>query len=845
MKTKFLKAKKRILYTPVALLMLSACPLLTTAQSGANDASFNKSDKIPAQGANDVVYQSAIQPDNKLILTGKFTKYNGTETKSVVRLNTDGTLDKNFTPALEGNYGPVAVQPNGKILVAGVQSFGGVLPEPLVRLHANGNRDNNFNAAIDSLSEIAQVIVQPDEKILLLGRYYAPGQFPVARVLRLNKNGSLDNTFQPVIGDSIRGLLRIALQPDGKVLVAGVVPTDWGMTNYFSAIRLNANGSRDYSYQLSLVGASDSYLHINDVKVEADGGVLIGVAFTNGSSLSNNGIVARFAPDGSFVTRLGLFWINSIAIQPDGKIVFAGTKNLGFNLGKTEVRRLNHDLSVDASFTFDQGKTYTAVNRSELKTVSLQVDGKLVIAGDFTEVDGQIGNNVTRLNADGKVDLSFNQRKGCDGSLFASAVQANGKVIIGGQFSRYNSQSTPNVARLKSNGEFDPTFNVGTGTNGKVNAVAIQSDGKILIGGKFTLYNGQPVSNIARLNKDGSLDASFTATTDNIVRKIKVASNGKILIAGDFKNVNGSAKHAVARLLSNGTSDAAFTTSIALTQQGGAYDLAIAGNGRIYVALNYKDSLDDFTYDAKLLRLKNNGTTDAGFVFTDDTFYEIHAVTLNNDGKPLVSGEADPAYEPYGRIILYNTDGSIDAAFHSDSLSYYLQGSIRTINVLENNKVIIGGDFFNHILLLNEHGGISDGFVGTASNTIYTTTPVGTSQLIIGGTFSEYEGAVRNSIARIDVAAPAVARMAVVTTDAREEQISVYPNPVASDISATDLTPGNTLKIYDAAGVEKYSKVITNEQEHINVSNYANGTYLLIIIDNSGSRSSAKFVVNK
>ena len=842
--------KGRMLGVSLAFLMVTASPSVTNAQSGNNDAAFNKPDKIAAQGANDLVLYSGIQPDNKLLFTGRFTKYNGIAATGIVRLGIDGKPDKTFNPTVTGNYGTFAIQPNSKILAAGSFPTAGGDPEILVRLNTNGSKDNSFHAALDSMSVVSQVIVQPNEKILLLGAYYAPGQPSRQRVVRLNKNGSVDYTFSPNITDSLLGYRRIALQADGKVLVAGSVISDWDMRNFFTVVRLNANGSRDFSFNLSSVGLSDSYLHINDMKVETDGGVLVAVAFDNHSSLANNGIIARFNSHGDFLERVPLFWINALAIQPDGKIVCAGTKNLGPDIGKTEVRRLNSDLTVDASFVFDPGKTYSTVYASELKTLSLQVDGKLVIAGDFTEVNGIIGNNITRLNANGNVDLTFNQRKGSDGSIFASAVLPNGKTIIGGQFERYNYFSSHNLARLKSNGDLDPAFNVGSGTNGKVNAIAIQANGKVLIGGNFTAYNGHACNNIARLNTDGSLDASFIAGADAAVRKIKIDSDGKIVIAGDFKNVNGTSKVAVARLEANGTLDPLFNTSIALPQFGGAYDFVFADSGKLYVAVNYIDSLDHYSYDAKLIRLNMNGSTDDPFHFTDESFYEIHSLTLNNAGKPIIGGEAIyPRDHRPGKISQYNTDGSLDTSFNGGPLTNTLEGSIRTINVLSNDKIIIGGDFANHIELLNADVTIDGSFTASASNTIYTTAVTGADQLIIAGTFSEYSGVVRNSIARIDVSIPDATRttqgVGNLSQDAQEAQWYIYPNPAVSDLHVQNLNPGSVLKIVNAIGMEMHSEVVSNGNATINLANYSNGIYFVFVADNDHISATKKLIVNK
>ena len=126
-------------------------------------------------------------------------------------------------------------------------------------------------------------------------------------------------------------------------------------------------------------------------------------------------------------------------------------------------------------------------------------------------------------------------------TLIQYQIQTDGKIIIGGDFNIYNGISIQKIARLNSDGTLDITFNVGSGVNGNVNTCAIQSDGKILIGGFFGLYNFTLRSGIARINTDGSLDPSFNVVTanDNNIKTVAIQSDGKIIIGGDFTTDNG------------------------------------------------------------------------------------------------------------------------------------------------------------------------------------------------------------------------------------------------------------------------------------------------------------------
>ena len=111
------------------------------------------------------------------------------------------------------------------------------------------------------------------------------------------------------------------------------------------------------------------------------------------------------------------------------------------------------------------------------------------------------------------------------------AIQSDGKILVGGTFFTYNGVSANRVIRLNSDGSVDNTFVTGTGFNNYVLSIVIQSDGKILVGGGFTAYNGVSANRIIRLNSDGSIDNTFVTGTgfDNYVYSIAIQSDGKIL----------------------------------------------------------------------------------------------------------------------------------------------------------------------------------------------------------------------------------------------------------------------------------------------------------------------------
>lgn len=195
----------------------------------------------------------------------------------------------------------------------------------------------------------------------------------------------------------------------------------------------------------------------------------------------------------------------------------------------------------------------------------MQPDGKIIIGGNFTSVNGVQRNGLARLNPDFSLDTTFlTNLQGVTGGTISEVLLAGDKIIIGGNFTHVNGVARNRIARLNSDGSLDTTFqaSVTGGSFGSVSVIKQQPDGKILIGGSFTSVNEVARSNIARLNSDGSLDSSFLSNlseTNINVFDIAVLPNGQVIIAGFFSTLNGGeTRQRIARLNSNGTLDATF-----------------------------------------------------------------------------------------------------------------------------------------------------------------------------------------------------------------------------------------------------------------------------------------------
>ena len=230
--------------------------------------------------------------------------------------------------------------------------------------------------------------------------------------------------------------------------------------------------------------------------------------------------------------------IRALAAQPDGKILIGGDFATVNEIGRGSIARLNADGTLDTGFM-----SGLAGANAPVRAIALQPDGKIVIVGNFTTVNGVARVRIARLNPDGSLDSYGNGQGGANGSVAAVAVQADGKIIVGGQFSTVNGFASGGLARLNTDGTFDEGF--AGSTNNGVFAIALQADGKLIVGGQYTAVNGTTRNNIARLNTNGTLDTGFLNGqngTDNPVVSLAVQTDGKIVIGGGFTTVNGAAR---------------------------------------------------------------------------------------------------------------------------------------------------------------------------------------------------------------------------------------------------------------------------------------------------------------
>lgn len=745
-------------------------PVCLFAQPGQNDLTFNTVDGVAygdGSGFDDLVKATALQSDGKILVGGWFNKYNGVNRSLIARLNPDGSNDATFNIG-SGFYGAgselvnaIAVQTDGKILVGGsFDVFNVSNRKCIARLNANGTVDATFTVGTGFNGTVSAVLIQPDGKILVGGSFSQYNGSAANRLVRLNTNGTLDATFSIGTG-STGGVYSLALQPDGKILAGGFFTQFNGISNkYF--VRLNANGSIDPTFS---TGTGFSYT-VNAIAVQTDGKIVTAGEFSsyNGVSAKN---IARLNTDGTldttFITGTGFnYYVYSLHINAAGKILVAG--NFAQYNGTTvgNIVRLDTDGTLDATFTNGTGTV------GKIQSVSVQPDGKIVAGGDFSTINGRRQIRIGRFQDDKSLDPTFIAVFGSNSQVVTAAIQPDDKIVIGGDFTAFNEINTNKIARLLPDGALDTTFHTGTGFDSQAYTVTIQPDGKIIAGGYFTTYNGATINEIVRLNQDGTLDNSFATTgtgPNSLVTCTAIQADGKIIVGGWFSSFSSTSKNRIARVNANGTLDATFNPGAGFNDW--VYETVLQPDGKVLVG-GYFTQFNGVGMD-RIARLKTNGSLDTSF-HVGIVNSEVLGIALQPDGKILVGGNFTYYQGSRNYINRVNPDGSNDPTF---SIGTGFNDGVYSILLQPDGKIVVTGNFTSYngtpvkrIARLNPDGSIDPTFNPSPgfNDWVFAAGFQSNGKLITGGKFTPLNGSIpRNRVARLFTACPPVSPGIAVT----------------------------------------------------------------------------------
>ncbi|HKP02317.1 MAG TPA: hypothetical protein VJU77_03060 [Chthoniobacterales bacterium] len=725
--------------------------------------------------ANGTVRVIVVQPNGKILIGGDFTNVLGLQRNHIARLNHDGTVDADFDPNANGNVLSIAVQADGKILVggsfSGASSIGGQARNHIARLDAVTGLADSFDP--NANGDVKAITLQSDGKILAGGLFTSIGGQVRNRIARLDGATGLADSFDPNANGDVNA---ITLQADGKILVGGAFAgaNSIGGQSRNRIARLDAGTGLADSLD---PGANGS---VNSIALQADGRILAGGSFTDIGQQSRNRI-ARLDPNtgqaDSFDPNANNE-VHSIAVQLDGKILVGGVFNGAGSIGgqsRNRIARLDPATGLADSLDSNANNIVYAI--------ATQADGKILIGGVFQNISPNgaplvTRNRIARLETDGKLDQTFTvilQRPSNFNitTVSAMAVQPDGKIVIGGYFELVAGVPRADVARLNVDGSLDTAFN--PSSNEYLRCIAVQPDGKILVGGLFTSIGGQTRFGLARLDPITGMADSFNPAVQNTsINSLATQADGKILVAGIFTSIGGQSRRGIARLdpstgladsfnpSPNNSIDGVFVQADGKILVAGAFT-SIGGQARVGMA-----RLDPVTGMADSL----NPAPDAGI-----------STILKVDDKILVGGSFSTiAGQAHHWIARLNATTGM-----ADSWDPHANGGVSSIGRGPDGKILVGGGFRNRYSVggaqssiggqprdgfarLDPSNGLADSFNLNLFNTI-TNSGAGTNfvvlpdgKILLNGGFDTVNGQSRGGLARVTNDVPALQSLNVTST---------------------------------------------------------------------------------
>ncbi len=725
----------------LSLLLVTLLPVATVlAQSPADGYR-------PDINGGDVL-AVAVQADGKAVIGGTFTSIGGVTRNRLARLNPDGSLDTGFNPDVDDAVLAVAIQSNGRILIGGTFSQVGGQPRPfLAWLNANGT----LRSAPAAPSNTVSSIVTTESGFVIGGNFFNIGGNPrqgLAAYLTLGTQPLLVSSF-PTANNSVFALAR---DNAGRIVVGGLF-TQLGGQPRARLARIDA-GVLDPSFN----PGADSTVSV--LAVHADDSVVVGGAFNQLAGQPRNRL-GRIRADGSLDPGFapvpdGI--LRDALVQPDGGIVLGGEFAQVSGVERRRVARLHADGSVDLDF-----EIANSTAASFAAALAVQPDGKLLVGGHFPGVGGQLRNKVLRLYGNGRLDNHYTEGLTSTGFVWALAVDASGRTLVGGNFVGYADSPRTRLARLLVDGRLDPQFTPNIAADSgfsQVEAIAVLEDESMVIGGGFTQVGGLTRNRLARLNAAGELVVGYAPNANDfvtqIVRQPPHAAGagvhpGGVLVAGAFTSISGLARNKLARILDDGSVDPNFNpnpTNGAIAAEVKA--LTLQANGDIVVG-GFFNAIAGQTRHS-LARLRPTGAIDLGFAPTV-TAGDVLAVLELPDGRLLIGGDfAAVNGSILQRLARLNANGSLDSSFTIGA-----NDRVRSFLLLRDGSVVVAGDFTqfgglsrNRVARLRADGTVDPNFNPDANGaTVRSLALLPDGKVVMGGNFSVVDGLSRSKVARL------------------------------------------------------------------------------------------------
>ncbi len=517
-------------------------------------------------GGSVIVFE--VQANGKILIGGKFNRVGGHFSQGVARLNSDGTIDTSFRASVDGLVSTVALQDDGKIVVGGrFKRTGDVSMPSIARLQSNGELDPDFNPPISSSgvagNRVTTALVLPDRRILLGGLFAFDELSPfTSRFVLFKSDGRLDTS-----NDSVNELamtlepVKLLNAPENKIILLG----DGAVGFPSRLLRLNSDLTVDTNFsninpseQISVIESPifEGFSLSNAIAIDSHGRILVSITTRGSLGPPNDRIheLVRFMPDGALDSTFSPFGIGGFGSGAGFRV----SDIVIDDTGKIIVTRIEKASKLESRITTisDSGdiESDLALPDSRVLTITPSPISDFWIGGEFRQLFNRPVMNLGAVYLDDRQELSktVGMFEVFGASIKAMDTQYDGRIIVGGDFSRIGGIQRSNLARLETNGKVDLDFI--SNANAEVTAIAVQDNGKIVIGGAFDSIAGADRNKLARLSVNGSIDSNFLAQISNDengsarIMSIAFQDDDRILIGGNFDGVSGYSVTNLARL---------------------------------------------------------------------------------------------------------------------------------------------------------------------------------------------------------------------------------------------------------------------------------------------------------
>lgn len=817
---------------------------LVTSIFAQNDADIEHSFGI-YPGFNGNINKVVVDSNGKFVICGDFTTYNGLIKSKIISINSDGTLNNNinFGEGFNSTVNELVIQPDGKIIAGGIFSnYRSSNHNFLVRINTDGSVDNSFIPVVElSQNEIVSfnnLLLQLDGKIIINIKYRDLNNGQIKNLFRrLNTDGTIDTSFNldsSLISNTLYNIeiKSIALTSNNQLLVAWYSNPIFGGTVTSGLMRLNEDGSKDESFV-----ANQSY-----------GASFVSVLPNGKIMLSANGDIIRLNYNGSIDNTFEIpstltkhIWdVSSILVQQDGKCIVGGKGLIPFSINGIEY---NHIFRITATGEIDTTFNIGSGFNDAVNTLALDAIGRIIVGGTFNNYKNSAVTKLIRMDVNANIDLNYGQGNGFDNEINSINIQNDGKILLGGNFNHYNNQTENKIIRLNIDGTKDTYFNTGNGFDKSILTTQIQPDGKIIVGGGFENYNGNNVKNLVRLNTDGTLDNLFNIEKrfNGPIYTTATQMDGRIL-AGGFFFPNTGFYDNLKRFNIDGSLDSSFNIGSGFNNT--TRKIYIQSDGKIIIGGSFTQ-FNGVTRN-RLVRLNTNGSLDTSFLIgnslTSGTVYDI---VQQADGKIILAGDFHYSNSGNERdyLIRLNQNGTLDTsfAFSPD----FLEG-LKSILVEPDGKILLGltlyfkdTDVRIGVARLNTNGsldtsfdnnlGFINDFLSGSTFKINGLAIQNDGKILLGGLFTYYQTEATSSLVRLK----GISTLANTHFEI-ENSISIFPNP-SNDVINISSKNGifiSGYEIFDITGKKIESHL--SFENIINIRNLENGTYFLKLQTSKG-----------